>query len=134
MKRVRHSLSRQSGLSLIEAVLALGLLAFIGVGILKGIETNARATRVLDEKVTADNLASDFLETIKRSAYSDNYTSATVNITVPFQYSVVVDTYGTDNYTAWVQPSSGQSLQKIVIVIKQSGRPVLSVCTYRADR
>ncbi len=123
------------GFTLIEVLLAFGLLALIGVGILQAIETNARASGILDQQVVADTLATGYIEAIKQAPYADNYTSATANITIPLQYSVVVQTYGTDNGTGWVgPPSSNQTLQKIVVSVSQSGKPILSICTYRTRR
>ena len=125
----------QRGFTLIEVLLAFGLLALIGVGILQAIETNARASGILDQQVVADTLATGYIEAIRQSDYADNYTSATANITIPLQYSVVVQTYGTDNGTDWVgPPSSNQTLQKIVVSVSQSGKPILSICTYRTRR
>ena|SRR3989338_7893923 len=126
---------RQRGFTLLEVLLGFGLLALIGVGILQAIETNARASGILDQQVTADTLATAYIEAIKQSPHADNYTSATVNITLPLQYSVVVETYGTDNGTDWVgPPSSNQTLQKIVVSVSQSGKQILSICTYRTRR
>ncbi len=126
---------KQKGLTLIEVVLALGLLALIGVGILEAAQANTKASGIIDQQVTAQSLATNYIEAIKQSAFADNYAGATANITVPPQYNVAVTTFGTDNDTVWVgPPSSNQSLQKIVITISQSGKQIFTMCTFRARR
>ena len=132
-------LQGQAGISLLETLAAVAILAFIGTTVVRALDTNYRANRTLDEQVKAVNLATGYIDAIKQSSYADNYTSATANITVPYQYTVVIDTYGTNNYTGdnttWVgPPSSGQTFQKITIAISREGRPVFSMCSFRTKR
>lgn len=131
----------QTGFTLIEVLLSFGLMALIGVGLLQAIDTNARAGGVVDQHVTADTLATGYIEAIRQSPYANNYTSATANITIPLQYSVVVQTYGTDDYVSnwddiiWVgPPSSNQSLQKIIVSVSQGGKLITTICTLRTRR
>ena len=140
-KSLIKSFHRQTGFTLIEVLLAFGLLAIIGVGLLQAINTNAKASGIVDQQVTADTLATGYIEAIRQSPYANNYTSATANITIPLQYSVVVETYGTDDYVSnwddiiWVgSPSSNQSLQKIVISVSQGGKLITTICTLRTRR
>ena len=127
--------SGQKGFTLLEVVIALFILGALGAALLTALQTNDRATRTLDEKVVATNLATAYFEALKELPYADNYTSAGDNITNPLQYDtpVIKIQYSTDG-TTWVDAYSGQKIQKITIIISREGRPVLSVCTFKTAR
>lgn len=126
----------QRGISLIEVLVAVALLAIIGTFVIRAYDTNYRATRALDEQVTAKNLTAAYIEAIKQSAYAVDYTSATADIAIPFQYTVNVNvlasTNGVDYFPATGNPD--ETLQKIVISVAKGGKPVLAMCTLRAKR
>ncbi|MBI2980418.1 MAG: type II secretion system protein, partial [Chloroflexi bacterium] len=63
----------QRGLTLIEMVVALGILAAIGTGLLVAFNTNARAARTLDEQTVAVNLISAYFEVIRHTDYAPTY-------------------------------------------------------------
>ncbi|MDP3879732.1 MAG: prepilin-type N-terminal cleavage/methylation domain-containing protein [Dehalococcoidales bacterium] len=121
----------QAGLTLIEVVIALGILGVLGTGMLSAIDTGSRATRTLDEQVVASNLVSEYLEAIRESPYAETYD---IDITHPSQYSVNVTTAFSDNGSAWVGTHTDEKLQKITITVSREGRPVLSVCTFKTER
>ncbi len=75
----------QKGLTLIEVVVAVGILSFIGTGVVLALGTNYRAARTLDEHVVAVDLASNHLEVIKDLPYAVTYPNAGDNITIHFQ-------------------------------------------------
>ncbi len=118
-----------------EILVAVGILAVIGAGLLTALNNNARATRTLDEQVVGENLAVAYLEAIKELPYSDNYSSAGDNIIVPMQYSVVIDIQYSDNGTNWVDSYTDEVLQMITVQIsREGGKPVTSLCTLRTKR
>ena len=118
-----------------EILVAVGILAVIGAGLLTALNNNARATRTLDEQVVGGNLAVAYLEAIKELPYSDNYSSAGDNIIVPMQYSVVIDIQYSDNGTTWVDSYTDEVLQMITVRIsREGGKPVTSLCTLRTER
>jgi len=119
----------------LEILIAVGILAVIGAGLLTALNTNARAVRTLDEQVEGGNLAVAYLEAIKELPYSDNYSSAGDNITIPTQYSVVIDLQYSDNGTNWVDSRTNETLQMITVRIsREGGKPVTSLCTLRTER
>ena len=124
----------QKGFTFLEVLIALFILGALGAALLTALQTNDRATRTLDEKVVATNLATAYFEAIQVLPYADNYTSAGDNITIPPQYSVAIKIQYSINGTDWVDAYSGQTLQKITIIISREGRPVLSVCTFKTAR
>ena len=127
----------QRGFTLIEVVLAAAILAVIGVGLLNALDTNAKATRTLDEKVVATNLATAYFEAIKAVPYAETYPkdqSPLNNIIIPPQYDVDIRTeFSTDGGVIWGDYVDN-ALQKIAIsVSREGGRHVLTICTFRTD-
>jgi len=118
----------------LEILIAVGILSVIGAGLLIALNNNAKAVRTLDEQVEGGNLAVAYLEAIKELPYSDNYSSAGDNITVPMQYSVVIDIDYYDG-TNWVDSYTDETLQMITVRIsREGGKPVTSLCTLRTER
>ena len=139
-ERIRF-LRGQRGFTLIEIILAAAILAVIGVVLLNALDTNAKATRQLDEKVVATNLATAYFEAIKASPYAETYDDAVAGITVPPQYIVNVDIDfssdgdTTDGQITWVDTYNGETLQKITITVsREGGTPILSICTFKTKR
>ena len=126
----------QRGFTLFEVLIAVSILAVIGTGLLAALETNSRSTRTLDEKVVGASLAADYLEAIKASPYAETYPNAGENITIPFQYTVVIETEcSSDGITFGnCTGSANETLQKLTTIVSREGKPILSLCTYRTKR
>jgi len=124
----------QTGFTLLEVLIAVGILAAISAGFLTALDTSSRATRSLDERVVAANLATAHLEAIREYPYAATYPNAGDDITIPFQYSVVIDIDYSSDGTTWVDSYTDETFQKITIIVLREGDYILSVCTYRCDR
>ena len=130
----------QRGFTLIEIILAVAILGAIGVGLLSALDTNAKATRTLDERVTAANLATAYFEAIKAMPYAETYPEPEDLITIPPQYDVNVDITFTDDSDPndgieWNYDPVGKTIQKLAISIsREGGKPVLSICTFKTKR
>jgi len=133
----------QRGLTLVETILAVAILGAIGVGLLNALDTNAKATRQLDEKVVATNLATAYFEAIKAAPYDITepyYDDAVAGITVPPQYIVNVDIqFSSDGASGdgidWVDTYTDETLQKIAITVsREGGKHILTICTFKTKR
>lgn len=63
-------LKRQKGFSLIEVIIALGLLGIVGIAFLGALATSSSAIIVNDERATAESLARSEMEYVKSQPYS----------------------------------------------------------------
>ncbi len=141
----------QKGLTLIEVLVAAAILGAIGVGLLNALDTNAKATRQLDEQVVATNLATAYIEAIKAYAYQEDYPPDQPplnSITVPPQYIVNVGIQfssesiieGDITQIIWVDEyldgeGKERTIQKIVVTVsREGGRHILSICTFKTKR
>ncbi|MFC2034437.1 prepilin-type N-terminal cleavage/methylation domain-containing protein [Chloroflexota bacterium] len=123
----------QKGFTLLEVLIAAGIVGVIGTVILLSIDTSYRADRTLDEKVVASNLITAHMEAIRSIPFDDAYSTAGGNITIPNQYSVVIDTECSsdgDNFVPCTG-SENETFQWIRVSVSREGRPVLSACTFR---
>jgi len=133
-KRKFKLFREQPGFTLIEVLIAVGILAAIATGFLTALNTSSRATRGLDEQVTASNLATAYLEAIRELPYADTYPNAGDNITIPFQYDVNVDIDYSNDSTTWVDSYTDETLERITVIVSREGKYILSICTYRSKR
>jgi prepilin-type N-terminal cleavage/methylation domain-containing protein len=121
---------RESGVTLIETVVALAILATIAVTFLSGLATTSRAVFSADERNTAQSLAQSQMEWVKNADYVYSAT----------EYSPVPIPSGKDyiNYSATIAAESlhypDDGIQKITVTIKHSGKGIIKLEGYKADR
>ena len=126
---------RQKGLTIIEVLVAAGILAAIGVVFMGAMFTGYRSVGILDEQVQAEVLARSQLEDIKNSSYSD---AGVYDVTIdpPPQYSMDISVgypscIGTaDDCTVLVT----DTLQEITVSVYHGSKLVLSVACYKAKQ
>ena len=144
-------LQGQKGIGLLETLIAVAILGAIGVSLLTALDTNARATRTLDEHVVATNLTTAYIEAIKASSYDSTepyYDEAVADITIPPQYSVNVDIQFSNESTTtdgitdiiWVDEyldgeGKERTIQKLAVTVsREGGKPVLTICAFKTKR
>ena len=130
----------QRGLTLIEVLVAAAILAVIGVVLLNALDTNAKATRQLDEKVVATNLATAYIEDIKAMDYAETYPEPKDIIAIPPQYDVNVDITFTDDSNPndgieWNYDPVGKTIQKLAVTVsREGGKHILTICAFKTKR
>jgi len=92
---LRSAPNRESGFSLIEILVALGILAAVAVVFLAGMATSSKAVMVSQQAVAVDSLAKSQMDYVKSLPY--DYTSlpdpvygVDPSLTVPQGYSITV--------------------------------------------
>ena len=127
-------LERQAGFGLMEVLVVVGILGLIGTSIVAALGANYRANDTLNEQVTAVNLATAYFEAIREIPYSNDYSSAEGNISIPAQYHLDINIeFSSDSETfAPYTGAEDETFQRITVtVLREGGKPVLSMCTYR---
>ena len=125
---------RESGFSLLEALIAVFILGLVGVAVLRGFDTSYRAGGTLDERLTARNLIVAHIEAVRNLPYASSYPTAGDSITIPFQYTVLVETECTDDDITYEECTGNQTLQRVIVSVSRVGQPVMRVCTFRTPR
>lgn len=115
----------QRGISLIETVIALSILGFIGVAFLSAYYSGFLGTGKVDEFVTAESLARSQMEDIKSLAYQDSYE---VTVTCPTEFAVAIDV---EDVTPDTNPSPPNTLQMVTVTILRQGRVLLELESYK---
>ena len=130
MQLLRIFTCRESGATLLEAVVALAIVGTIAVTFLSGLAITSKAAFTADERATAESLAQSQMEWTKNSDYVYSAT----------QYSPAPMPSGKDyiNYSATIaaehshDPDDG--IQKITVTVRHSDKVVTKLEGYKVDR
>jgi type II secretory pathway pseudopilin PulG len=121
---------RESGISLVETVVALAILGTIAVTFLSGLVTSSKATFIVDEQATAESLARSQMEWIKNVDYVYDVT----------EYSPAPIPSGKDyvrySVTIAAEPlhDPDDGIQKVTVTVKHSDKGVIKLECYKVDR
>ena len=130
----------ETGVTLVEALVALAVLGLIAVAFLSGLTTAAQATFIADERATAESLVRSEMEYVKSQDYviapwlyelpttpptwdpshtlPAGYNGYTVNVTAE-----LLDGHETDD-----------GIQKITVTVKRGAKVILTIEDYKVDR
>ena len=128
----------ETGVTLLETLVALALLSIIAVVFLGGLTTVATATLIADEQATAESLARSQMEYVKRYPYDSEATTypyvytydETYNpnpITLPESYTISVE-------VSPVPGTTDSDIQKITVTVNRNDNPVLTLEGYKVAR
>ncbi|MBI2172200.1 MAG: type II secretion system protein [Chloroflexi bacterium] len=126
-----YRLERQQGFSLVETLIALGILGMIGIAFLHALGAGTLATGILDEQVQAAALARSQLEEIKSTPYNalcDPLNCYLVTVTVPAPYSISIRA---EPVNIALCEGISNCVQRVTVSISRPGKPVLNLTTYR---
>ena len=117
-------MKNEKGYTLIEVLVALGLLGVFAAVFLTGIATSSKAILIADERTTAESLARSQMEYVKEL----DYNGATLYDPAPIPaehvgFSATIDA---------VELAAG--LQKITVTIDYYGEVVITLEDYKVDR
>jgi len=121
---------RESGVSLIETVVALFVLGTIAIIFLSGLVISSRAVFTADEQATAESLARSQMEWAKNTAYSYDCTG----------YSPAAIPSGKDyigySVTIAAEPlhTPDEGIQKIAVTVQHSNESVIVLEGYKVNR
>ena len=130
-KKIFRFFQGQKGFTLIEALIAVAILGFIGVTLISAINTNYRSVAVIDQKTTGMNFAITHIEFIREAEFAQDYSSVVASIVLPSQYESNIHLEYSSNGDDWTETYDNQTLQRIIVSISQGGKPIYSMCTYK---
>lgn len=127
---ILRKLRGQRGVSLVETVVALAVLAAIGVTFLSGLATTSKAVVLADEQATAESIAWTQMEAVKQAIYVNEaatYAGEPIPVDKDYlDYSVTI--------TAQPLRNPDDGIQKIKVTVRRSGAAIVTVEGYKVDR
>ncbi len=133
-RRRAGALGGESGLSLVEELVALAIVA-VGVGfVLSTVGTATVGVTTTDEHVVAEALARSQIESIKNEVYRPQPAPYLI-LTAPANYSLAITV---DYWTAPNGPFNttgpDNGLQRITVTVSHGGRTVLTLQDFKVSR
>jgi len=127
----------QRGWSLVEVLVAVAILAVIGVAFLSALSTGYMALVIADEDTVAESLTRTEFESIKNAGYPIRLVAENPNPALSeflSHRSVLNDLYAVDIEIAELADESQERpVQIITVHISHQGERVLSTQTYKVD-
>jgi prepilin-type N-terminal cleavage/methylation domain-containing protein len=125
----------ERGLTLIEILVALGILAAVAVVFLLGMTTSSKAVMVSQERVAVDSLAKSQMENIKSWPYDDNdppnYEAAKLS-DLPDGYDITIFAVRLDPDEDGLDDDDG--LQEITVEVIRNGELSFELVSYKVNR
>lgn len=136
----------ESGVALIETLVALAILGLIAVVFLSGLATAARATLIADEQATAESLARSEIEYVKSQDYID------YSVDPHDVYDEITPPEGSEGYSVGIiaepiDPDTGlpygetggifeqdDDIQRITVTVNRGSKLLLTLEGYKVDR
>jgi len=124
----------ERGMTLIEVLIALSIIATVSTTFLVGMSTSSKYVIVNQEHVNAESLAKSQMEAIKRWEYDaagipPNYEAAKLtDITTGYDINIAAERLEADPDN---DPSEDDGLQQITVTITRGGRTILTLEGYK---
>jgi type II secretory pathway pseudopilin PulG len=118
------------GQTLTEVLVALAILAAVGVAFLAGMQTSSKSVIISQQSVTAENLAKSQIEDTKLQTYvvaATSYPTITIPPDLAAQgYSITV--------VAVPKQSPDKGEQRITVTVSQNGQTLFTLAGYKVQR
>jgi prepilin-type N-terminal cleavage/methylation domain-containing protein len=126
----------ESGMTLIEILVALGILAAVAVVFLLGMSSSSKAVMVSQNRVTVESLAKSEMEYVKSQTYDDQNNPPVYgidpNLDIPQGYNVLppvaerLDPKGDGT-------SNDDGIQRITVTVTHNGEASITVEGYKLE-
>ena len=130
IRRLSKFADRETGITLVETLVALAILGTISVSFIDGMTTASKATFIVDEQGTAESLARSQMEKVKDAEYVYGATAyppePMPNSKDYINYSAVITAEPLNN------PDEG--IQKITVAIKHFDKTIFKLESYKGQR
>jgi len=122
----------EHGQTLTEVLVALAILAAVGVTFLAGMQTSSKAVIIGQQNVTAESLAKSKMEEVKTPA-TTYVTGATSYYVTPIPSDLASQGYGiTVAAAALHNPDDG--IQRITVTVTYNGDVMFTIADYKVKR
>ena len=126
----------EKGQSIIEALIAIAILAAVAVSFLTALSTAYTTTALAEERTTAESLARSELEYLKKSTYDRDNNPPQYNedpaLSYPATYSVSIEATRLDPDGDTTGDDDG--IQEITVKVYNQARLVITMSTYKMNR
>jgi type II secretory pathway pseudopilin PulG len=131
-------LQGQTGIGLLETLVAVAILGAVGVVFLRSMATAYTGVGITNEEQTAEILARSQLEEIKSTTYATNGVYP-VTVTIPAQYSMNITAGSpskigtTSNFTSLdaLMGYHVTTIQEITVSVNHGTKHIMSVACYK---
>ena len=127
-------MKNQAGFSLIEVILAVGLVGIFSLSIPSALSGTSRATITTNKHITAESIARSQMDHVQNQPYDSANTTPVYSLIpdIPDSYSIVTPMAarldpkgdGTDN---------DDGLQEITVTVKQNGKIVFTLIDHKLN-
>jgi type II secretory pathway pseudopilin PulG len=124
-RKVRQYCHNESGLGLVEMLVAVSLMGLVATAFISALSTGSLAVGTQSEQTIAQQLAQTQQEVIKAAAYSTTGAGYPA-VTAPSGYSVA--------FTVNSSIYSDTNIQKITVTISRDGTQILTTEGYKVNR
>jgi len=125
LSKIGARLRIQSGMSLVESVVAIGILGIAITTFVTGLSTGSISVREMEQQTITQRLARTQLEYVKGYNFEPGTATYPV-LSTPEGYTVSVGVTAV--------PGGDTGIQKITVVVRREGEHLLSVEDYKVDR
>lgn len=135
--KVFQARTRESGFSLVEILVALGIVAAVAVVFLLGMAASSKGVMVSQQSVSVDSLAKAQMENIKSCEYDytnnpPNYIAATLTV-LPSSYGIHIAAQRL-NANPNNDPAMDDGIQQITVTVTRNGATVYTLVGYKVNR